>query len=135
MFLKAFLCFLTLFTNVPRPETVESLFLAHRLTGDPKYRASGWKIFQAIEKYCRIDSGGYASIKNVDDVMTTHIDKMDTFFLVCRFLGFALSVLTRLFILCDTQAETLKYLYLLFADSQDISLDGMSIDSSFFKKN
>ena len=91
-----------MFTNVPRPETVESLFLAHRLTGDPKYRASGWKIFQAIEKYCRLDSGGYASIKNVDDVMTTHIDKMDTFFLVCVFLGLTLPIPMTLFILCNT---------------------------------
>jgi mannosyl-oligosaccharide alpha-1,2-mannosidase len=34
-----------------RPETVESLFVLYRLTGDQKYRDWGWEIFLAIEKY------------------------------------------------------------------------------------
>lgn len=33
-----------------RPETVESLFVLYRLTGEQKYRDWGWEIFQAIEK-------------------------------------------------------------------------------------
>jgi len=66
-----------------RPETVESLFLAFRLTGDPKYRDYGWAIFQAIEKHCRIPTGGYASIKNVDEIPVEHDDKMETFLMVC----------------------------------------------------
>lgn len=65
-----------------RPETVESLFIAFRLTGDKRYRDHGWAIFQAIERHCRIPSGGYATIVNVDEVPVRHEDKMETFFLV-----------------------------------------------------
>jgi len=77
-----------------RPETVESLFVAFRLTGDKRYRDHGWAIFQAIEKHCKIPSGGYATITNVDEVPVKYEDKMETFFL----------------------SETLKYLFLLFSD-------------------
>jgi len=61
---------------------MESLFIAYRLTGDDRYREYGWSIFQSIEKYCRLESGGYASILNVDDIHSERIDKMETFFLV-----------------------------------------------------
>ncbi|KAF8060789.1 glycoside hydrolase [Lyophyllum atratum] len=84
-----------------RPETIESLFIAYRLTGDEKYREQGWAIFQAIEKYCRVESGGYASILNVDDVGSKLEDRMETFMM----------------------SETLKYLYLLFSDSSVMPLD------------
>ena len=73
---------LNVFSN-PRPETVESLFLAYRLTGNQKYRDYGWQIFQAIEKSCKVDEGGYTSILNVDDANSERLDKMETFFLVC----------------------------------------------------
>ena len=36
-------------------ETVESLFVLWRITGDTKYQEWGWKIFQAIEKVCRTE--------------------------------------------------------------------------------
>ena len=65
------------------PETIESLFIAYRLTGDDRYREYGWNIFQSIEKYCRLESGGYVSILDVDNVDSRKIDKMETFFLVC----------------------------------------------------
>lgn len=65
-----------------RPETVESLFLAFRLTGDQRYREWGWSIFQAIEKHCRVPSGGYAAILNVDEVPARQEDKMETFLMV-----------------------------------------------------
>ena len=65
-----------------RPETVESLFLAYRLTGDEKYRRYGWEIFSAIEKHCKIETGGYASVLNVDAVPVEHEDKMETFLMV-----------------------------------------------------
>jgi len=83
-----------------RPETVESLLVAFRLTGDKRYRDHGWAIFQAIEKHCKIPSGGYATIINVDEVPVRHDDKMETFFL----------------------SETLKYLFLLFSDGDTIPL-------------
>ncbi|KAH9854342.1 glycoside hydrolase [Lenzites betulinus] len=84
-----------------RPETVESLFIAYRLTGDQRYRDYGWAIFQAIEKHCKIETGGYASILNVDQVPVVHEDKMETFLM----------------------SETLKYLYLLFEDDTVLPLD------------
>ncbi|KAJ6613317.1 glycoside hydrolase family 47 protein [Mycena sp. CBHHK59/15] len=70
-----------------RPETIESLFLAFRLTGNEKYRNWGWEIFQAIETHCRVPS--------------RKEDKMETFMM----------------------SETLKYLYLLFADASVLPLD------------
>jgi len=84
-----------------RPETVESLFIAYRLTGDQVYRDHGWRIFQAIEKHCRVESGGYVTIINVDEFPAKQEDKMETFFL----------------------SETLKYLFLLFEDPSVTPLD------------
>ncbi|EIM83275.1 glycoside hydrolase [Stereum hirsutum FP-91666 SS1] len=84
-----------------RPETVESLFIAFRLTGDQRYRDYGWNIFSAIQTHCRIESGGFASIINVDDVPAEHEDKMETFLM----------------------SETLKYLFLLFSDGDVVPLD------------
>ncbi|KAI0830846.1 glycoside hydrolase [Trametes gibbosa] len=83
-----------------RPETVESLFIAYRLTGDQRYRDYGWQIFQAIERHCKIETGGYASIINVDQVPVEYEDKMETFLM----------------------SETLKYLYLLFEDASVLPL-------------
>ena len=77
-----------LIERLKRPETVESLFIAFRLTGDKRYRDHGWAIFQAIEKHCRVTSGGYATIVNVDEVPARLEDKMETFFLVSSHLGF-----------------------------------------------
>ncbi|KAI0673906.1 glycoside hydrolase [Trametes maxima] len=83
-----------------RPETVESLFIAYRLTGDERYRKYGWQIFESIEKHCKIETGGYASIINVDQVPVEYEDKMETFLM----------------------SETLKYLYLLFEDDTVLPL-------------
>jgi hypothetical protein len=108
-----------------RPETVESLLIAFRLTGDKRYRDHGWAIFQAIEKHCRIPSGGYATIVNVDEVPVRHEDKMETFFLV-SLPGFM--NLPEMEEDDDdindthTQSETLKYLFLLFSDGDTIPL-------------
>lgn len=84
-----------------RPETIESLFIAFRLTHHPFYREQAWQIFQAIEKHCKVETGGYASVLNVDDVPVKLEDKMETFML----------------------SETLKYLYLIFEDVNLIPLD------------
>jgi hypothetical protein len=65
------------------PETVESLFLAWRLTGNEKYRNWAWQIFQAIELHCRVETGGYVTIINVDEVPSRQEDKMETFMMVC----------------------------------------------------
>ena len=65
-----------------RPETIESLFIAFRLTGDERFRNFGWEIFQAIETHCKVETGGYSSVWNVDTVPAVQLDGMETFFLV-----------------------------------------------------
>uniref|UniRef100_A0A673IXD6 alpha-1,2-Mannosidase n=1 Tax=Sinocyclocheilus rhinocerous TaxID=307959 RepID=A0A673IXD6_9TELE len=89
--------------NLLRPETIESLFYMYRFTKDSKYRDWGWDILQSFNKYTRVPSGGYTSISNVrDPVYPAPRDKMESFFL----------------------GETLKYLFLLFSDDNElISLD------------
>jgi len=67
--------------NILRPETVESLFLAYRATGDQKYRDWGWKIFQAFQEHCRVETGGYAAIKDVQVNPPEKDDRMETFWL------------------------------------------------------
>ena len=60
-----------------RPETIESLFIAYRLTANETYRDQGWEIFQSIEKHCRLEGGGYAGVLNVDDARTEQLDRME----------------------------------------------------------
>ncbi len=86
--------------NLQRPEVVESLFYMYRRTGEQRYRAAGWRIFQSFQKHCR-QGAGYAGLKDVRAVPPTHDDTQQSFFL----------------------AETLKYLFLLFSDSAAIDLD------------
>ena len=58
--------------------------------------------FQAIEKNCRVDSGGYSGVRDVTDPSGgVKDDLMQSFFL----------------------AETLKYFYMLFSDDSVCSLD------------
>ena len=97
-----------------RPETVESLFYLHYFSGNTTYQDWGWQIFQVhpdsppdsvillwfqgIEAHARV-AGGYSSLGDVRDVRDTRPrDKMESFFL----------------------GETLKYLYLLLADRQEV---------------
>ena len=87
--------------NILRPETVESLFVAFSLTGDEIYRDWGWQIFEAFEKHCKVETGGYSSIDDVDADEPNKVDKMETFWL----------------------SETLKYLYLLFSDRDVLPLN------------
>ncbi len=67
--------------NILRPETVESLFLAYRATGDEIYRTWGWEIFQAFEKWCKVSTGGYAGIDDVQAMPPKQHDRMETFWL------------------------------------------------------
>jgi len=84
-----------------RPETVESLWYLYYFSGNKTYQDWGWQIFQGIETYCKV-SGGYTTISNVRNPMDTRPrDMMESFFL----------------------GETLKYLYLLFADRHEMDLD------------
>lgn len=83
-----------------RPETVESLYILWRVTGDLKWRDRGRRIFYAIEKEAKTPSG-YASLRTVDQSPAPLDDDMPSYFL----------------------AETLKYLYLLFINEDPIPLD------------
>jgi len=88
--------------NLQRPETVESLFYLYRLTGNRTYQDWGWAIFQAFDRYTKLPAAGYSSIGNVKSPASSNYrNKMESFWL----------------------AETLKYLYLLFSDSELVPLD------------
>jgi mannosidase alpha-like ER degradation enhancer 2 len=81
-----------------RPEIVESAYYLHRLTGDPRYLEMGRVFFDGIVKHCRTDAG-FTTLKDV--VTKEKGDLMPSYFL----------------------AETLKYLYLLFAPDSTLDLD------------
>lgn len=83
-----------------RPEVVEAWFVLYRITGDPIYREWCWEMVLSLEKYC-LTSSGYSGIRNVYDKNTKKDDVQQSFFF----------------------SETLKYLYLIFTDSNIISLD------------
>ena len=51
--------------NLLRPETMESLFVLWRVTHDDEWRESGWRIFSAFVRYCRVDGGGYTGLQDV----------------------------------------------------------------------
>ncbi len=86
--------------NLLRPEAVESLFYLYRKTGEAQYREQGWAIFTAFEAHCRL-RGGYAGVRDVRVLPAVNDDTQQSFFL----------------------AETLKYLFLLFSDSDTIDLE------------
>ena len=84
-----------------RPETMETMFYLWRFTGDQQWRDWGWDIFRAIDRWCKVDTGGYAGIKEVNVKTPIKDDLQQSFFL----------------------AETLKYAYLLFADNDVLDLN------------
>ncbi len=85
--------------NLQRPETVESLFYLWRITKDPIYREWGWNIFTAFQNQSKVEGdAGYACLKDVTQNPAIQADNMESFWL----------------------SETLKYLYLLFDDNEDL---------------
>ncbi|KAL5522912.1 hypothetical protein ACEPAF_1179 [Sanghuangporus sanghuang] len=88
-----------------RPETIESLYVMWRTTGDEVWRDRAWQIFLAIEANCRMPQG-YASVSIMDWRMPevfVPLDEMPSYAL----------------------AETWKYLYLMFLppDKDPIPMD------------
>src|SRR5207302_5170612 len=81
-----------------RPEIVESAYYLYRYTKDPRYLEMGRTFFEALIDHCRTDAG-FTILKSV--VTKEKGDLMPSYFL----------------------AETLKYLYLLFADHPSIDLN------------
>ncbi|KAK9881411.1 hypothetical protein WA026_016301 [Henosepilachna vigintioctopunctata] len=81
-----------------RPEFLESTYYLYEATKDPYYLEVGKKVLNSLQKYARVPCG-YAA---VNDVRTTkQEDRMDSFVL----------------------SETFKYLFLLFADRDDLIID------------
>lgn len=80
-----------------RPEIIESAYYLYHLTKEAYYLDMGRTFFYSLMKYCRTDAG-YAAVSNVTTKKKT--DSMESFFL----------------------AETLKYLYLLYAPAETVDL-------------
>ncbi|KAF2455062.1 glycoside hydrolase [Lineolata rhizophorae] len=85
-----------------RPEYVEAVFYGWRITGEQRYRDWAWEAFEAMEKHCRTEHG-YAAIADVfaEEGRVVQLDEQESFW----------------------SAETLKYLWLTFADVRVGSLD------------
>uniref|UniRef100_A0A673CPB5 alpha-1,2-Mannosidase n=1 Tax=Sphaeramia orbicularis TaxID=375764 RepID=A0A673CPB5_9TELE len=81
-----------------RPEFAESTYFLYKATGDPYYLEAGRTILDNLNRFARVPCG-FAAMK---DVRTgSHEDRMDSFFL----------------------AEMFKYLFLLFAETEDLPFD------------
>ena len=81
-----------------RPEIIESAYYLYHYTGDSSYIKMGEVFYHNIVKYCRLDDG-FAMLKDV--TTKEKDDAMQSFFF----------------------AETLKYLYLLFAPPSALNFD------------
>lgn len=80
-----------------RPEIIESAYYLFHFTKSPRYLEMAHTFFDSLVQYCRTDVA-YAALRNVETKEKR--DQMESFFL----------------------AETLKYLYLLFAPPETIDL-------------
>jgi ER degradation enhancer, mannosidase alpha-like 2 len=83
-----------------RPEVMESNYYLYHATHDAKYLAMGKTYFDSLVKYCRTDEG-YAALADVRSKKKK--DSMESFFF----------------------AETLKYLYLLYAPESTLPFDSV----------
>ena len=83
-----------------RPEIIESTYYLYHYTHDAKYLAMGRTYFDGLVKYCRTDEA-YAALADVRSKQKK--DAMESFFF----------------------AETLKYLYLLFAPESTLEFDSV----------
>jgi Glycosyl hydrolase family 47 len=80
-----------------RPEIIESAYYLHYFTKDPLYLKMGQTFLESLKTYCRTGAG-YAALSSVQTKEKK--DNMESYFL----------------------AETLKYLYLLFAPPETLDL-------------
>jgi mannosidase alpha-like ER degradation enhancer 2 len=83
-----------------RPEIIESAYYLYLITGDTLYQHMGVTFFESLKQYCRTDAG-YAELKDV--ITKEKEDMLESFFF----------------------AETLKYLYLLFAPPSTLDLNSV----------
>ena len=91
-----------------RPEAIESLFILWRITGDERLQDAAWEMFSAIRKWTKTDIA-FAALPDVTEgtenadgtVQNRRFDGMESFW----------------------TAETLKYFFLIFAETHLCSLD------------
>ncbi len=83
-----------------RPEIIESAYYLYHSTHDARYLAMGQTFLESLVKYCRTEDG-FAALKDVRTKQKE--DAMESFFF----------------------AETLKYLYLLFAPPDTLHFDSI----------
>lgn len=83
-----------------RPETIESVFIYYRITGDTAYQDAAWRLFETIERHTRTPIA-HAALENLTQTTPDKVDRMESFWL----------------------AETLKYFYLIFEEPGVVSLD------------
>lgn len=81
-----------------RPEVIESAYYLLFYTKDTRYTEMGSTFLLSLVRFCKTDAG-YAALRNVET--RDKNDNMESFFL----------------------AETLKYLYLIFAPRQTLDLN------------
>ncbi len=86
------------------PEIMESAYYLYHYTRDTLYLSMGETFLEGLRKYCRTDAG-YAELKSV--VTKEKSDRMESYFL----------------------AETLKYLYLLFAPPSTLDFDAVTFNT------
>lgn len=77
------------------PEIMESAYYLYRITGEERYLEMGRTFLEDLKRYCRVETG-YVELKSV--ITKEQSDRMESYFL----------------------AETLKYLYLLFAPAETL---------------
>ncbi|KAG0143084.1 hypothetical protein CROQUDRAFT_49314 [Cronartium quercuum f. sp. fusiforme G11] len=60
-----------------RPEVIESMFYAYRITGDSIWQTRAWKAWQAIENCCQVskETGLFASITDVNRIPTRNFSR------------------------------------------------------------
>ncbi|KAL2113826.1 hypothetical protein VUR80DRAFT_2218 [Thermomyces stellatus] len=84
-----------------RPEAIESIFYAYRITGKEEFLDLAWEMFEAIDKATETPLA-HSTISDVTAKgQTTKLDSMESFWF----------------------SETLKYFYLIFSPPDFISLD------------
>ena len=89
-----------------RPEAIESVFILWRITGEPGWRETAWKMFKAVATATETELAN-AAIMDVTIKGSDKEDYMESFWM----------------------AETLKYFYLCFTDPTLISLDDFVLNT------
>ncbi|KAF1829312.1 seven-hairpin glycosidase [Decorospora gaudefroyi] len=89
-----------------RPEAIESVFILWRITGDAIWRETAWNMFEAVANATDTEYAN-AAIKDVTVLGSRKEDYMESFWM----------------------AETLKYFYLCFADTDLVSLDDFVLNT------